>query len=404
VPDTVQQVKHGALLILAQFQNIGHAIRGTHEPDLRQYTHLGDGATKTDGRIYDPKLGPNEVKGDYSGKPDDRWIFTTNNPFFQWNAIAALAAAADVLKGWDDALAKDCLETAIKAWNDEKAHPTRNPARGYSGGADPADSPGNGVLAASQGAVSGGQGAGNSQRKTGAAATSGTTSAQTAPPPSSRHDAFNVAPDWAAALELTIATHGAEPYKSRLQELFPQVINPQQMELRGWTAVRALPYLDAGAKNQMREAVKAYIATLDKQLDTTPFGVPPSLGTWGGSGAVMDMAIRMYFLHKTFPDLVSSDYTLRAVNYILGTHPVSSTSYVAGVGTVSKTKTYSNNRADNAYIPGAVIPGYIIIKPDFPECIDNFGFLWFEDEAVVAGSASWVVAGNAADAITKELK
>ena len=53
---------------------------------------------------------------------------------------------------------------------------------------------------------------------------------------------------------------------------------------------------------------------------------------------------------------------------------------------------------------GAVIPGYIIIKPDFPECIDDFGFLWFEDEAVVAGSASWVVAGNAADAIIRELK
>ena len=177
------------------------------------------------------------------------------------------------------------------------------------------------------------------------------------------------------------------------------MITPQQMDLRGWTAVRALPYLDAGAKDQMREAVKTYMAGLDKQLDVTPFGVPPSLGTWGGSGAVVDMAIRMYFLHKTFPDLVGPEYTLRAVNYILGTHPVSSTSYVAGVGTVSKTKTYSNNRGDNAYIPGAVIPGYIIIKPDFPECIDDFGFLWFEDEAVVAGLASWVVAGNAANAI-----
>jgi hypothetical protein len=213
---------------------------------------------------------------------------------------------------------------------------------------------------------------------------------------------FGVGQDWAAALELTIATHGAEPYKSRLKELFPQVITPQQMGFRGWTAVRAFPYLDPSAKDQMREAVKTYMAGLDKQLDATPFGVPPSLGTWGGSGAVTDMAIRMYFLHKTFPDLVGPEYTLRAVNYILGTHPVSSTSYVAGVGTVSKTKTYSNNRADNAYIPGAVIPGYIIIKPDFPECIDDFGFLWFEDEAVVGGSASWVVAGNAADAITKE--
>ncbi len=133
VPDTVEQVKHGALYILAQFHNIGHAIRGTHEPDLRQYTHLGDAASKTDGRIYDPTLGPNEVKGDHSGKPDDRWIFSTNAPSFQWNAIAALAAAADTLKGWDDALAKDSLETAIKAWNDEKAHPTSLPSGGWGG-------------------------------------------------------------------------------------------------------------------------------------------------------------------------------------------------------------------------------------------------------------------------------
>ena len=392
VPDTVEQVKHGAVLILAQFHNIGHSIRGTHEPDLRQYTHLGDGASKTDGRIYDPKLGPNEVKGDYSGKPDDRWIFSTTNPFFQWNAIAALAAASDTLKGYDDALAKDCIETAIKAWNDEKAHPTPMPTRGF-GAPAPAGAPAGGVLAASQGVVSG------------APAASGTTTAPQAPPaPPAGFARFSVGQDWAAALELTIATHGGEPYKSRLKELFPQMITPEQMEFRGWTAVRALPYLDAGAKDQMREAVKTYMAGVDKKLDSTPFGVPPSLGTWGGSGAVVDMAIRMYFLHKAFPDLVGPEYTLRAVNYILGTHPVSSTSYVAGVGTVSKTKTYSNNRADNTYIPGAVIPGYIIIKPDFPECIDDFGFLWFEDEAVVAGSASWVVAGNAADAITKELK
>ena len=260
------------------------------------------------------------------------------------------------------------------------------------------------MLAASQGVVSGAQGNLHGRGSSAAPASSGTTSAQATPPAGFARGGFGVGQDWAAALELTIATHGAEPYKSRLKELFPQMITPQQMGMRGWTAVRALPYLDASAKDQMRDAVKTYMAGLDKQLDATPFGVPPSLGTWGGSGAVVDMAIRMYFLHKTFPDLVGPEYTLRAVNYILGTHPVSSTSYVAGVGTVSKTKTYSNNRADNSYIPGAVIPGYIVIKPDFPECIDDFGLLWFEDEAVVAGSANWVVAGNAADAITREPK
>jgi endoglucanase len=402
IPDTVQQVKHGTLLILAQFHNIGHSIRGTHEPDLRQYTHLGDAASKTDGRIYDPKLGPDEVKGDYSGRPDDRWIFSTTNPYLQWNAIAALAAAADTLKGWDDAMAKDALDTAIKAWNDEKAHPTPNPARNSSGASVPGGSSASGVLAASQGAVSGAQASGSGQARSRTRPAHTATGVEAPPPDAFGRGDFEVGQAWTAALELTIATQGAEPYKSRLRELFPQMITPQQMDLHGWTAVRALPYLDASAKDQLREAVKTYMATEDKQLDSTPFGVPPSLRTWGGSGAVVDMAIRMYFLHKAFPDLVSPEYTLRAVNYILGTHPVSSTSYVAGVGTVSKTKTYSNNRADNAYIPGAVIPGYIIIKPDFPECIDDFGFLWFEDEAVVAGSASWVVAGNAAVAITQE--
>jgi hypothetical protein len=373
------------MLIVAQFHNIGHAIRGTHEPDLRQYTQVGDGASKTDGRLYDPKLRLNEVKGDYSGRPDDRWIFTTNNSVLQWNAIAALAAASDALKGWDDALAKDSLETAIKAWNDEKLHPTPPPARpGWDQGA-PETGSGAGVLAASQGVVSDAHSINKSP-------------ARSAAPP------MALGSDWAAAVELTLATRGAEPYKSRLRELFPQMITPEQMSAHGWMAVRVFSYLPAAAKDDMRAAVKNYLATLDPQLDSTPFGVPPSLGTWGGSGAVIDMAIRMYFLHKAFPDLVSSDYTLRAVNYILGTHPVSSTSYVAGVGTVSKTKTYSNNRADNAYIPGAVIPGYVIIKPDFPECIDDFGFLWFEDEAVDAGSASWVVAGNAAAAIIKESK
>src|SRR5204862_1536586 len=250
------------------------------------------------------------------------------------------------------------------------------------------------------GAQSGRTGRGSS----GASTSLGNTGAQPAPPAGFGRGGFGVGLDWTAAVELSIATNGAEPYKSRLKELFPQMITPEMMDLRGWTAVRALPYLDASAKDQMREAVKTYMADFDKELDATPFGVPPSLGTWGGSGAVVDMATRMYFLHKAFPDLVSPEHTLRAVNYILGTHPVSSTSYVAGVGTVSKTKTYSNNRADNAYIPGAVIPGYIIIKPDFPECIDDFGFLWFEDEAVVAGSAGWVVAGNARDGMTKESK
>jgi endoglucanase len=48
-----------------------------------------------------------------------------------------------------------------------------------------------------------------------------------------------------------------------------------------------------------------------------------------------------------------------------------------------------------------MIPGYVLIQPDFLECIDDFGFLWFEDEYTVSVAAKWVLAANAADALVK---
>jgi endoglucanase len=48
-----------------------------------------------------------------------------------------------------------------------------------------------------------------------------------------------------------------------------------------------------------------------------------------------------------------------------------------------------------------VIPGYIVIKPDLPECIDDFGFLWFESEYVIGVASKWILAANAADAIVR---
>lgn len=351
VPDAVQQVKHGVLQVLAQIKAIGHPIMGIIEPNLRQYTHLGDAASKTDGRIYSEKLGPNEVDGNFSGKPDDRWAFTGKSAFLQYGAAASLAAAARVLKGWDDPLAKECLNAAVKLWDEEHANPTPMP-QGRGGGFGP-----------------GGPGR------------------------------MGAAMDWNAAVELLIATNGAEPYKKRILELFPTV--KQRFGFNGWTAVRALPYMDAEFKKQLEEVVKSYVVELDAELAKTPFGVPPSLRTWGGSVSVADLGVRMYFLHKAFPEIVGTDYTLRAANYLLGTHPVSSVSYISSVGTVSKMKAYGNNRADGTFIPGGMIPGYIIIQPDFPECIDDFGFLWFEDEYIINVAAKWILAANAADALVK---
>ncbi len=352
VPDAVQQVKHGVLQVLGQIKSIGHPIPEIMEPNLREYTHLGDADSKTDGRIYDPKLGPLEVKGDFSGIPDDRWAFTTKEPRLQYGAAAALAAASQALKGWDDGLAKQCLDTAIKLWSEERAHPT--PAQ---------VPPGWGI-------------------------------------PKEVIEQIVRNEEWKATLQLLIATNGSELYKKHLREMFPEA--QKHFDRGGWMAVFALPYMDAEFKQSVESAVRMYVAALDKEMTATPFGVPPSLRSWGGSIEVVNLGVRMYFLHKAFPEIIGPEYTLRAANYILGTHPVSSTSYVSSVGKVSKLKAYGNNRADNTFIPGGVIPGYIIIKPNFPECIDDFGFLWFEDEYVIDVASRWVLAANAADALVNQ--
>ncbi|HEY1808237.1 MAG TPA: glycoside hydrolase family 9 protein [Acidobacteriaceae bacterium] len=347
VPDAVEQVKHGVLQVLAQVHAIGHPIMGIIEPTLRQYTHLGDAASNTDGRVYSDKLGPNEMNAEFSGKPDDRWAFTTKMPFLEYGAAAALADASQTLKGWDDPLSQQCLETAKKLFADEEAHPT------------PMEGPHFG-------------------------------------PPG-----MAAATEWRAALELMLATKGAEPYKTQFLKLYPTVEKEPLFGFMGWRAVFALPYMDAGFRQQLEQTVRTYKTELDAELAKTPFGVPPSNGSWGGSAQVAQFGSKMYFLHQAFPQVVGPEYTLRAANYLLGTHPVSSTSYISSVGTVSKLHAYGNNRADNTFIPGGMIPGYIVIKPDFPECIDDFGMLWFENEYTISTTAAWILEANAADALTK---
>ena len=353
IPDAVEQVKHGVLQVLAQIKAVGHPFPEIMEPTLREYTHLGDAASKTDGRIYSAKLGPNQVEGDYSGVPDDRLAFTTKEARLQYGSASALAAASQALKGWDDALANQCLETAKKLWDDERAHPTVTQYPSDWGF------------------------------------------------PTNFMQNIIRNEEWKATLQLLMATNGADVYKKHVAEMFPSMGKGMGFGFGGWMAVFALPYMDGNFKQQVQDAVQAYLPELDKQLASTPFGVPPSLRSWGGSVEVADLGVRMYFLHKAFPQIVGPEYTLRAANYLLGTHPVSSTSYVSSVGTVSKLKAYGNNRADNTFIPGGVIPGYIIIKPDFPECIDDFGFLWFEDEYVIDDASRWVLAANAANALVK---
>jgi endoglucanase len=337
VPDVVQQVEHGVLQTLAQIRAVGHPFTGIQSPYLKWYTFLGDGASQT---------------GIYSNNPDPRWAWTMTSPNMEYGAAASLAAAARTLRGWNDPLAQQCLDAAVKLWNQAEAHPAQPHLPGYLEGA-------------------------RGYREFGL----GT-------------------PEWSAAVELTMATHGGQPYKARVEKLFPS--SPQQIAFGGWSAVRALPYLAADYRKRLQATVKAFVPQLNRYLAGTPFGVPPSLGAWGGSSVVAEFGAQMYFLHEAFPAIVGPEYTLRAANYLLGMHPVSSVSYISGIGTASKLQAYGNNRADNTFVPGGMIPGYIVIKPDFPECITDFGFLWFEDEYTVDAAATWVLEANAAEAIVRQ--
>jgi len=112
VPDILQQIEHGVLSILGGYRSLGRLYRGIICPTIPQYVLLGDGANMTDGRFYDPNLQPDETDGDWSGKPDDRWVFTEENPSRELNVAAGLAAAARALKEYRPALADECVEVA----------------------------------------------------------------------------------------------------------------------------------------------------------------------------------------------------------------------------------------------------------------------------------------------------
>ncbi len=341
VPDLVQQVEHGVLQTLAQIHAFGHPIMGVHAATLEQYTFIGDAASQTDGRIHDAHLGPHQIQGDRSGAPDDRWAWTNYNASMDYAAISSLAAASTALSGANDDLAHDCLQAAITLWKREQAHP--------------------------------------------------------GPDAPARFNQSSPSLRWNAAVELLIATHGAQPYRKQVEKGFASALD--DMAHRGWTAVRALPYLDSTYTARFRKALSAWLPKMHKQLARTPFGVPPSTGAWGNASQVARLGVAAYFLHRAFPDLVGPELTLRTANYLLGTHPVSSVSYIAGIGAVSKPMTYSNNRADHSYIPGGMIPGYVVIHPDFPECINDFGMLWFEDETTIGAATTWILDALAAKTV-----
>lgn len=118
-----------------------------------------------------------------------------------------------------------------------------------------------------------------------------------------------------------------------------------------------------------------------------------------GSGQVTHFATQMYLLHEAFPEIIGSDYTLDGLDYVLGRHPASN---VSSVGTQSKLIAYGNNRSDYTFIPGGMIPGVVVLQPDFPELKEGWPFLWYENAYVVDAVTSYILAANSAAAEVRE--
>ncbi|MGD2033808.1 MAG: glycoside hydrolase, partial [Bacteroidales bacterium] len=125
-------------------------------------------------------------------------------------------------------------------------------------------------------------------------------------------------------------------------------------------------------------------------------------GGWGGSGLAMYFGITNYYLYKAFPGIMEPEDVYKGLHYIFGCHPGSDISFVSGAGTHSKTVAYGNNRADFSFIAGGVVPGVLIIKPDFPENKEDWPFLWGENEYVINGGAGYLFLVNAVNELVNE--
>jgi hypothetical protein len=160
-------------------------------------------------------------------------------------------------------------------------------------------------------------------------------------------------------------------------------------------AVRAMPYMDESYEKTIRQLAVAHRKRLQEIAAENPFGVPITEGGWAGNGTVIDAAIANYYLHEAFPDLISAEDVFGGLNYIFGTHPGSDLSFVSSVGTRSKKVAYGMNRADFSFIAGGVVPGVLMLKPDFPENKEDWPFLWGENEYVINVGASYIFLVNA---------
>lgn len=303
--DILQQIEHGLLTVIGGYRSLGRLYRGIISSGLRQYVHLGDSSTMTEGII---------------GDEDDRWVFTEENPPRELTTAAHLAAAARAMRGFNDTLSNQALQAASELYEIT-------------------------------------DGSGNAR-----------------------------APKIHAAVELFLTT-GKQKYKDFL--LSETAFITANAESTGWIICRALEKLnDHSFSKTIYDALQPLKTHFDRQSAENPYGIPYRPYIWGAGWNVQYIGFQYYFLHKAFPELFEPELIFNALNFVLGCHPGSNTaSFASGVGTKSTTVAYGCNRADWSYVPGGVVSGTALIRPDFPELLE-FPYLWQQMEYVLGGGSS----------------
>jgi endoglucanase len=330
-PDVLQQIEHGVLSIVGAYNSMGRLYRGIQDASLHQYTFLGDAAGMTDNLVFSDKDG---------------------------SAMKVLAAAAS--NGDQSEPAIDHLPPLGSAGSadDRWVFTEENPPRELNAA---------GGLAAASRALTGFNDplAKDCLR----IAQELWTSAKAPDSSLSRLE---------PAIELYQCT-GDRRYADVIVGLGDAIVD--KVNRYGWLGARSLALVkDPAYTEKIRAALRAYRTQVDTVETKTPYGLPYVPNIWGAGWNIQRFGVQQYFLHAGAPDIFPTTYMLHALDFILGCHPGPNTaSFVSGVGAKSMIPAYGMNRADWSYIPGGIVSGTALIRPDFPELLE-WPFLWQQGE------------------------
>ncbi len=325
VNDLLQQIEHGLLSVVGGYNSLGRLYHEIMSSKLRQYVLLGDPVNMTEGG---------------TDNDSERWVFTEDNPERELMAAAHLAAASRVIKDYNAALSEDTIKIAKELFDvtfvEEKS---AEELKGMDTGASAVKRMGGSIGA-----------------------------------------------KIVAAVELFISTD-EEQYLSYIKEHIDHIVDT--IAETGWITSKILDRIDdTESVKRIRGAIADYMNIINAKCADTPYGIMYTPVIWGAGWNIQSQGVHHYFLHKACPDLVDPEPVFSALNFILGCHPGKNiASFASGIGSVSATVAYGMNRADWSYIPGGVISGTALIRPDFPELLE-FPYLWQQGEYVIGGGST----------------